>query len=186
MLFGQTDGNAESTSVPYATGISIHDCTITNCAYYQHGIGGGADIFMACLQDPQIYSNTITQNKALNGSGWNVNGCGVKTDGWTRGVSIYNNTLIGNATCDAENTTDSWDFAIELWGDVGSITEGIHIYGNTIYNWYIDISGRITRPGSYGYGCSIHDNIIGGSTLPSVANGKRRIRSIGNDHNNNN
>jgi hypothetical protein len=167
-IFGNPQGYGESTSITYATGISIHDNIITNCAYYEHGIGGGADVYMACLEDPQIYNNTITQSRSLNGSGWNVNGCGIKTDGWTRGVHIYNNTLTGSPINDTENTTDSWDFAIEMWGDVGSITEGVHIHDNTIYNWYIDIAGRITRPGSYAFGCSIHDNIIGCASLPSV------------------
>ena len=153
-LFGNAQGQQESTSVTYATGISVHDCVITNCAYYQSGIGGGADIFMACLQDPQFYNNTITQSRPAY-----TNGCGIKTDGWTRGVTIHDNTITGQILSD-KNVTNSWDFAIEMWGDYGSVAEGIHIYNNQILNWEIDISGRITRQGSYPYGCSIHDNYI--------------------------
>ena len=161
-FYGNANGQAESTSVTYATGNSVHDCIITNCAYYQSGSGGGAAVFMACQTGLEVYNNTITQSRAPY-----TNGCGVKTDGWTRGVTIYNNTLIGQLLSDKE-VADSWDFAIEMWGDVGSVTEGTHIYGNTILNWEIDISGRVTQKGSYAYGCSMHDNFIGCTNLAPV------------------
>lgn len=162
-MFGQTKGESESTSVPYATGNSVHDCTITNCAYYQSGSGGGANVFVACQKGFQVYNCNITQSRPAY-----TNGCGVKTDGWTKGMKIYNNTLIGQILSDKE-VADSWDFAIEMWGDFGSIAEGIEIYNNVILNWEIDISGRITQKGGYNFGCSIHDNWIGCLVLPPVS-----------------
>src|SRR5664280_2669437 len=123
---GEVRGHSPSTSVNYATGNSVHDCVITNCAYYQSGIGGGADVYMDCQTGFLCYNNTITQSRTTY-----TNGCGVKTNGWTRGLKIYNNTITGDINSD-KNVTDSWDFAIELWGDIGSITEGKEIYNKKI------------------------------------------------------
>ena len=159
---GEVAGNSPSTSVIYATGNSVHNCVITNCANYEHNIGGGADLFMSCQTDFDCYNNIITQSRTAY-----TNGCGVKTDGWTKGLQIHGNTITGQILSDKE-VTDSWDFAIEMWGDYGSITEATHIYKNKIYNWEIDLSGRITQKGSYDYGCSIHDNFIGCLSLPPV------------------
>jgi hypothetical protein len=159
---GEIAGSSPSTSVIYATGNSVHDCVITNCAYYQHNIGGGADVFMSCQTGFDCYNNIITQSRPAY-----TNGCGVKTDGWTKGLQIHGNTITGQILSNKE-VTDSWDFAIEMWGDFGSVTEGTHIYENNIYNWEIDISGRITQKGSYDYGCSIHDNFIGCINVPPV------------------
>ena len=159
---GEVAGNSPSTSVIYATGNSVHDCVITNCAYYQHNIGGGANLFMSCQTGFDCYNNIITQSRAAY-----TNGCGVKTDGWTKGLQIHGNTITGQILSNKE-VTDSWDFAIEMWGDIGSVTEGTHIFENNIYNWEIDISRRITQKGSYDYGCSIHDNFIGRVNVPPV------------------
>jgi hypothetical protein len=156
---GYINGGSPSTSVNYAINNSVHDCVITNCAYYQHGVGGGADIYMDCQTGFLCHDNTITQSRTAY-----TNGCGVKTNGWTRGLQIYNNTITGQLLSD-KNVTDSWDFAIEMWGDYGSVAEGIHIYNNNIYNWEIDISGRVTQKGSYAYGCSIHDNFISSTSF---------------------
>ncbi len=155
-------GGARSTSVKYSTGNSFHDNVVTNCAYYSSGIGGGAALMISCQTGFLCYNNTVTQSRTTY-----TNGCGIKTGGWTRGFKIYNNTLTGDINSD-KGHADSWDFAIEMWGDVGSITEGTEIYGNNIYNWEIDISGRITQKGSYDYGCSIHDNFIGCVNVPAV------------------
>lgn len=159
---GEVSGKSPSTSVNYATGNSFHDNIATNNAYYEHGIGGGANVMITCQTGFLCYNNTISQSRATY-----TNGCGVKTEGWTRGFKIYNNTI----TCDInsdKNVTDSWDFAIECWGDVGSVSEGIEIYGNTLYNGEIDLAGRVTQKGSYAFGASIHDNYIGGSSFPTV------------------
>ncbi len=155
-------GGARSTSVTYSTGNSFHDNVVTNCAYYSTGVGGGAALLISCQTGFLCYNNTVTQSRTTY-----TNGCGIKTGGWTKGFKIYNNTLTGDINSD-KGHADSWDFAIEMWGDVGSITEGTEIYGNNIYNWEIDISGRITQKGSYDYGCSIHDNFIGCVNVPPV------------------
>jgi uncharacterized repeat protein (TIGR02059 family) len=157
--------STRSTSITYATGNSVHDCVITNCAYYASGNGGGAALLIACQTGFLCYNNSVTQSRTTY-----TNGCGIKTAGWTKGFKIYNNTLTGDINSDKTHA-DSWDFAIEMWGDVGSVTEGTEIYGNNIYNWEIDIAGRITQKGSYDYGCSIHDNFIGCINLPSVFKG---------------
>ena len=159
---GEVAGNSPSTNLTYATGNSVHDCVITNCAYYQHNVGGGADLLMSCQTGFDCYNNIITQSRTAY-----TNGCGIKTGGWTRGLQIHGNTLTGQILSDKE-VPDSWDFAIEMWGDHGSVTEGTHIYDNKIYNWEIDIAGRITKKGDYDYGCSIHDNFIGCLSLPPV------------------
>ena len=155
-------GGTRSTSVTYGTGNSVHDCVITNCAFYQSGIGGGAALMIACQTGFLCYNNTVTQSRTTY-----TNGCGIKTAGWTKGFKIYNNTLTGDINSD-KGHADSWDFAIEMWGDVGSVTQGAEIYGNNIYNWEIDISGRVTEKGTYDYGCSIHDNFIGCVNVPPV------------------
>jgi hypothetical protein len=155
-------GQTRSTSVTYGTGNSVHDCVITDCADYQTGIGGGAALMIACQTGFLCYNNTVNQNRTVY-----TNGCGIKTAGWTKGFKIYNNTLIGDLDSD-KNHTDSWDFAVEMWGDVGSVTQGTEIYNNNILNWEIDISGRITEKGTYDYGCSIHDNFIGCTNLAPV------------------
>jgi len=162
IFHGYVNGQSPSTSVTYATGNSVYDCVITNCAYYSEGVGGGANIFMTTQTGFECHNNTITQSRTVY-----TNGCGIKTGGWTKGLQIHDNRLTGQIQSDKE-VRGSWDFAIETWGDVGSITEGVHIYNNTILNWEIDIAGRVTQKGSYAYGVSIHDNFIGCESLPSV------------------
>ena len=162
MMFGNASGEAESTSVPYATGIKIHDCTITNNAYYESGIGGGANIFVACVEGAEFHHNTVTQQRASY-----TNGCGFKCDGWTRGVKIYNNTYYGDPNTD-DDTADSWNFSIEWWGDYGSESNGLEIYGNTLWYGQVDISGRYTGPGNgYSFGADIYNNTMGCPSSPS-------------------
>ena len=155
-------GGKRSTSVTYSTGNSFHDNVVTNCAYYQSGVGGGAALMIACQTGFLCYNNTVTQSRTTY-----TNGCGIKTAGWTKGFKIYNNTVTADVNTDSKHS-DAYDFCVEIWGDVGSITEGLEIYNNNFYNSAVDISGRIVQKGSYAFGCSIHNNFIGCTSLVSV------------------
>jgi uncharacterized repeat protein (TIGR02059 family) len=147
----------------YATGNTFHDNKVTNCADYvgtgKFGDGLG-NLNIGGQQGMLVYNNTIVQTDR----GTDANGYCIKfaSDGYNKGLEIYNNTITKPAY---DNST--WDFAIELWNSRG----GIKIYNNNIQG-SIDIGGNTSLTndaGGYGFAEKIYNNVIGFNTLQSVA-----------------
>lgn len=163
MIFnGITDTNP-GTDVGYtkATGNSVYNCDILNCAAMYTGTGQGA--LMIGFQDGfTVHDCLIQQDQRANfTNGWPIK---YWNQGWLDACKIYNNTLIKKAyagTYPGEN--GDWDFCIELFS-----IAGLEIYGNTIQG-AIDLNYNYEK--SYGYGVWIHDNIIGHATQGTKVEG---------------
>ena len=158
-LYGGGSDNVTPTS--WAYGDKVYNCIITNCSAFvgtKNGGEGRGAITVDGTESCEIYGNTITQT----GRSGYLNGYCIKgVAGWNKGLKIYNNTLTKELTTTA-NQSLVFDFAIELWHSLG----GQEIYGNTITNGSIDISGGSGQvKGSYTYSNWIHDNIIRLSAL---------------------
>lgn len=145
---GRNDNNNIEPTI-YATGNSIHDNIVSNCAEYDEirGYGSGC-VNIGGQIGMEIYNNVISQNSRADGdNGWPIK---YYNEGFLKGLKIYNNTLnkIQNF---AENGSNNWDFAIELFNEYG-----LEVYGNTINGGSVDIN-HTTRNG-YAFGARIYNN----------------------------
>jgi nicotinamide mononucleotide transporter len=146
---GRNDNKDEPPGI-YATGNSLYNNIITNCAKYD-GYGRGC-INIGGQDGMLIYKNTITQTGRSHGTnGWPIK---YTNDGYLKAVKIYNNII----TKEPYDGT-SWDFAFELFN-----VSGLEIYNNTVVG-SIDLNHQIK--GDYPYSVFIHDNIIGPDTMHS-------------------
>ena len=150
---GGDEGSGDETGTPpttYVTGAEFYNNTVTNCSAYAGGYARGA-LFIGGTSGMLIHDNTIDQSgRAAGTNGWPLKMWG--NGGWTKGLKIYNNTL-------TKNDYSVWDFAIE-----GNFQYGIEIYGNTITGT-IDLNSNWSS--GYSYGCYIHNNTIGPTTIQS-------------------
>lgn len=154
LFMGRTDFNVEVPPAVYATGNSFYNNTVTNCSKAD-AVYGRAAVWCSGQQGTLIYNNTLTQNSRGAGQ----DGYLIKLINFTKGVKIYNNTITKSAyPYSAPGTNNFWDFAIEI-GDVS----GCEIYNNNIQGC-ID-ANRLTKNG-YPYSMYIHNNTIGGNSLP--------------------
>jgi uncharacterized repeat protein (TIGR02059 family) len=147
------DGTGNQPSV-YPTGNKFHDNIVTNCSgYFPAGDRvngeGKYEVGVNGQDGMLIYNNTLDQTSRPAGS----NGYCIKgVAGYNKNIKIYNNSM-NKAPFD--NLT--WDFAIELWNNMG----GIEIYDNTITG-SIDFSGPYgLAKGSTSYSVWVHNNLIG-------------------------
>lgn len=151
---GRTD-NTDAAPTTYATGNTIYNCTITNCAEFNHPLTAGFGcVNIGGQEGMTIHDNVISQDSRPNGyNGWPIK---YYNGGYLRALRIYNNTLnkILNYTYLGG---DNWDFAIELFRE-----SGLEIDHNTINGGSIDINYQ--TKGGYAYAAWLHDNII---SMPS-------------------
>ena len=147
---GGWDGVQPST---YATGNEIYNCTITDCAGYYDGWGRG-NLGVGGQQGLLCHDNTITQ--PARGTSWSHGWCWkFFSDGYNKGLKIYNNHLI---KAPFMGEWDDWDFAMEFCMHEQG---GIEIYDNIIEG-EINLGAR--RKGDYTYSFYIHNNTIGKAT----------------------
>ncbi|WP_462248495.1 PKD domain-containing protein [Ferruginibacter sp.] len=140
---GRNNGNPLPPTI-YATGNTVYNNTINNCASY-NGNGSGCLMFGGQI-GMLIHDNTITQTQRPSGqNGWPIK---YTNEGWTRGCKIYNNILTKRPY-----QNDGWSFCLEIFE-----TQGMEIYGNTIQG-SLDFNYQGNR-GTYPYVVWIHDNII--------------------------
>jgi len=147
---GTNDNPGTDVGQNKATGNSIYNCTILNCAAMYNGNGQGAVMF-GFQNGMTIHDNLIQQDQRpqfLNG--WPIK---YWNQGFNDACKIYSNTLIKKpygGSYPGEN--GDWDFAIELFSP-----SGLEIYNNTIQG-SIDLNYNFRK--SYGYSVWIHDNIL--------------------------
>ena len=147
---GRPDGSPIPPSV-YATGNTIYNCTINNCATY-NGNGTGCFNFGGQI-GMLLHDNIITQTQRPSGqNGWPIK---YFSEGFSRGCKIYNNTL---TKIPFQN--DGWAFCAEIFN-----TQGLEMYGNTIQG-SLDFNYQEDR-GTYPYVVWIHDNIFSQPALSS-------------------
>lgn len=122
----------------------VHNCCV-ELNHVSHDASGALEFSM---QDGMlVYGNTMT---ALGRSS-NYNGVPIKMIiGFNKNVKIHDNTI--NA---GHKSTNYWQFAIEIWWDLGSL----EIYDNVL-NGSIDLCDSWDHYGA-GYGAKIYDNDIG-------------------------
>ena len=122
----------------------VHNC----CKELNHTTHDASGALELSMQDGfLVYGNNMT---AL-GRASNYNGVPIKMIiGFNRNTKIYNNTI--NA---GHKSTNYWQFAIEIWWDLG----GLEIHDN-ILNGSIDLCDSWDHYGA-GYGAKIYDNDIG-------------------------
>lgn len=145
----------------YLTGNEFYNNIVTNCAKYIVGQQGWGNLRIGSQEGMLIYNNVITQPNR----GVGLNGYGIKfdSDGYCKGLKIYNN----NITIHPLNKTNEFDFALELFHCQG----GIEIYNNTIQGT-LDFSSKGIYPtcndiGGYGYAIKIYGNTIRQNTITS-------------------
>jgi uncharacterized repeat protein (TIGR02059 family) len=153
ILNGLTNFGASAPSV-YATGNEFYNNIVTNCAGYGGGYGHG-NLAVGGQLGLLVHDNTITQT--VRGGAYTYGWCyKYYSDGYSKGVKIYNNTFIKPAF------NGDWDFAMEFceWEQ-----GGCEIYNNVIEG-AIDLGAR--RKGNYAFSIWIHHNIIGKLTRTNV------------------
>jgi len=122
----------------------VHNC----CVELNHTTHDASGALEFTTQDGfLVYGNTIT---ALGRSS-NYNGVPIKAVfGFNKNTKIYNNNI--NA---GHKSTNYWQFAIEVWWELG----GLEIYDN-ILNGSVDLCAIYDYYG-IGYGAKVYDNDIG-------------------------
>lgn len=139
------NGNSSYAGAPsiYATGNSIHDNIINNCAGYIAGTLEGC-VQIGGMVGFLMYNNTITQNQRASGS----NGEPVKyySDGYLYGCTFHHNKLTR-----ALATGLDFNFNYEFF-NIG----GLEFYADTLVNGSIDLNFNIKN--GYAYSAWIHDN----------------------------
>lgn len=126
----------------YATGNSIYNNTINNCAgFFGEGDGciqiGGQDGF-------QCYGNNITNTTRTAGNnGWCYK---FYNNGFCKNFRIHNNSFI-NAP---KRSGDVWDFSVEIWNLSGLEFDHNIVQGSLDLNW--------NTKGVYPYSAYVHDN----------------------------
>jgi len=153
---GRNDGVQSPPSI-YATGNSFHDNIMTNCSTFPGDYGRGC--FQFGGQDGmQIYNNYIKNDfRAAGTNGWPIKGC---NDSYIKNCRIHHNTLLSAPFpySTGNGTSSYWDFAIELFYNVGG-----NIIDSNNVNGSIDINHQ--SKGSSSYSVWIHHNTIGFSTV---------------------
>jgi hypothetical protein len=147
----------------FAKGNEFYRNILVNCAGYEIGRGGYANLDFGGQDGMLIYENRIIQNARPIGQ----NGCCIKSLaglGHNKGAKIFDNTLIADIRNETSGGQEGYDFAIELWNSYG----GMEIYNNEILNGSIDIGGDFQIKGSYDYSVSVHNNVIGNEKLSPV------------------
>ncbi len=149
-------GNEQEPTI-YATGNTFYNNIVTNCAGYDNWGGssyGSGQLWVTGQSGMTIHDNNMNQTQRAN----TVNGWLIKALNFTKGVKIYNNTLIRSPyPYTSQPVADYWNFAIEM-GD----EQGVEIYGNTI-SGSIDLNRQVK--GVYDYSAYIHDNTISWASL---------------------
>ena len=160
-VYGHTDGTSGAPSA-FGTNNMVYNNTITNCSDYQSGSGMYGSLSFGGQDGMLVYNNTIncTGRAAGHNGGCIKMLCG---DGYNKDVKIHDNVLTADPNVDA-SSSNSWDFCIEHWNSLG----GIEIYNNEIYNSQVDLGGWNNTKGSSSYSVSLHDNIIGCTSLHSI------------------
>jgi hypothetical protein len=134
-----------------STNNSFHDNTVINCGGQPNHT---ANLYIGSQTNFLCYNNTITQTARAT----NLNGNCVSGYEGSYGMKFYNNTITA-----APNLPDGiWKFAIEIW-----LQSGCEMYGNTVRG-EIDFGKDVTK-GSYPYGLSFHNNIVGWDAVQSVS-----------------
>lgn len=139
----------------YATGCSIHDCTITNCSVYVSAEGYGSGCVQFGGMDGFLcYNNTITQ--LSRGSGGQLIGWPLKmaNEGWVKNCKVYNCTLTKEPWTGNVGQDNGWNFVSEFWNYTG-----FEMYGNTIQGTCDFAHGNSTVTGAE-YSIYFHDNIV--------------------------
>lgn len=156
LFSGMQDGATGSTGPKIrATGNSIYNCIITNCATYNGGFGRGC-LNIGGQSGLLIHDNIITQNARPDGqNGWPLK---YTDEGFCDNVKIYNNTLTKNPISAAMAWGGDWPFNIEFF----NIGEGTEIYNNNLINGAIDLNHN--HKGSTAYSIWVHDNNISMTT----------------------
>lgn len=155
VIFAATSGFDEAPPAIYATGNSIYNCTISNCAAFYIYYGTGC-LNIGGQQNMNVYNNTIIQNQRPEGeNGWPIKHF---QGGYWKNVKIYNNTITKIPWTGTYGSELGWNFAIESYHH-----NGLEVYGNTITGGCIDLN--YCSKGAYAYGAWIHDNNISLATL---------------------
>lgn len=145
----------------YATGNSLYNCSIVNCAGFRNWSGstyGSGQLWMMGQNGMVIHDVTFYQNhRGVRGDGWPI-----KATDWNKNIKLYNSVLYRSRYPYAtpgnyDGVAQYWDFAYE-GGDV----LGLEIYGCTIYG-AIDVNRN--EVGDSSWSVYIHDNVIGYPTL---------------------
>ena len=149
----ETRVGSDSEFLPPTSGLCVGNRFYNNEVHNSCGVITGTDfsgsLEIATQDGMLIYGNTMT---ALGRSG-NANGVPIKLIGdcgFNRNVKIHNNNI--NA---GHKSTNFWQFAIEVWWDLG----GLEIYDNVL-NGTIDLCDSWDHYG-VGYGARVYDNDIG-------------------------
>ena len=149
----ETRVGSDSEFLPPTSGLCVGNRFYNNEVHNSCGVITGTDfsgsLEIATQDGMLIYGNTMT---ALGRSG-NANGVPIKLIGdcgFNRNVKIHNNNI--NA---GHKSTNYWQFAIEVWWDLG----GLEIYDNVL-NGTIDLCDSWDHYG-VGYGARVYDNDIG-------------------------
>jgi Bacterial Ig-like domain len=134
----------------YATGNEFYNNRVMNCAQYTSN-GSGA-LSIGGQQGMLIYNNNINQTQRASGSnGWPIK---FYSEGFLKGVKIYNNTLTK-----IPFANDGWDFAVELWN-----LSGLEFYGNTVQG-SLDLNWQTKD--TYKFSAYVHHNTFSQSTQNS-------------------
>jgi len=142
------DGRQDFDTLPptiYATGNTFYNNTVTDCSMYS-GFGRGC-LSIGGQTGMLIHDNTISQPARTGGNqiGWPIK---YYSEGYLKGVKIYNNTLYK----DPAGAT-GWNFAVELFN-----FQGLEMYNNTSTgSWDFNFQGD---RGIYPWVAHIHHNTI--------------------------
>jgi hypothetical protein len=151
IIFSGKEGGQPTPPTTYAIGNTFYNNKITNSARY-NGFGRGG-LMIGGQKDMLIHDNTIIQDSRPSGeNGWLIK---YFSDGYLKGVKIYNNTLIKNQLFGAG---EDWSFAIEIFN-----AQGVEIFNNK-FQGSLDFNYQGDK-GAYPYTLHIHDNQI---SVPTV------------------
>jgi hypothetical protein len=151
VIFSGKEGGQPTPPTIYATGNTFYNNKISNSARY-NGYGRGA-LGIGGQKDMLIHDNTIIQDSRPSGqNGWLIK---YFSDGYLKGVKIFNNTLIKNQLF---GTGEDWSFAIEIFN-----AQGVEIFNNK-FQGSLDFNYQGDK-GTYPYTLHIHDNQI---TVPAA------------------
>jgi hypothetical protein len=158
VIFSGKEGGQPTPPTIYATGNTFYNNKISNSARY-NGFGRGG-LMIGGQKDMLIHDNTITQDSRPAGeNGWLIK---YFSDGYLKGVKIYNNTFIKNQLfpvgTEGVEPKGDWSFALELFN-----ARGLEIFNNKIQG-SLDFNYQGDK-GTYPYTLHIHDNQI---SVPTV------------------
>lgn len=149
---GKTAMYSPGAPTTYSQNNKFYNNIVDNCSNYYTSNYDSGQLQVGGQEGMVIHDNTMTQNNRANHNGYIIK---YYNEQFGRDIKIYNNDLIKASPID---DSMDWNFAIEMWFPTG----GIEIYDNTIEG-SVDCLG--TTQGSYDYAVSVHDNIIGYSSL---------------------